>query len=140
MPRLAPFLIVLCSCAPISEDSTPVPLEKPQPSFNPPSFEALEEVNAARIARGLKPFQRDKGLTQGAILAASFRARHGISGHTQNDFSFLPQGTTARASGCGALDDSWGWKTCCYLEKWTYAGAAWSRGKDGLRYMHLFVK
>src|SRR4029450_9749212 len=36
--------------------------------------EALDEVNATRAARGLRPFIRDDGLTQAAAGFAEFRA------------------------------------------------------------------
>ena len=104
------------------------------------THDGLDEVNAARAARHLPAFRRDDGLTRAAGDAAAYRAAHRIAGHTRNDFAFLPDGTTARAAGCGALEDSWGWATCCTYERYTHAGAAWVRGKDGKRYMHLFVR
>jgi hypothetical protein len=30
--------------------------------------------------------------------------------------------------------------SCCVYENYTYAGAAWVSGRDGRRYMHLFVR
>ena len=112
-------------------------------SYSPVAAEAgdaLEEVNAARAARGLRPFVRDESLTVAARLAASFRAAHRIAGHTDNDFRFLPSGASARAAGCGALEPSWGFRACCVYESWTYAGAATVRGSDGRLYHHLFVR
>ena len=102
--------------------------------------DALAEVNAARAARGLRPFTQDDGLTQAAKAAADYRAQHRIEGHTRNDFQFVPAGTTARAAGCAAWPQGQGWGSCCTYEKWTYAGAAFSIGPDKKRYMHLFVR
>jgi len=102
--------------------------------------EALDEVNAARAARGLRPFVKDDGLTQAAVAAATFRATGLIAGHTANDFGFLPAGASAPAAGCAAWEPSLGWGSCCTYEAYTYAGAAWVLGSDGRRYMHLFVR
>jgi hypothetical protein len=101
---------------------------------------ALEEVNAARAARGLRPFVEDPSLTEAADAAAAYRADRFIAGHTGNDFAFLPNGAQATASGCAAWPDHFGWGSCCTYENWTYAGAGWVRGRDGRRYMHLFVR
>lgn len=102
--------------------------------------DALAEVNAVRAARGLSPFKRDVGLTQAAERCADFRAAQLIQGHTSNDFSFVPVGSVARAAGCAAWTPDCGWGACCTYEHWTYAGAAYSVGHDGRRYMHLFVR
>jgi hypothetical protein len=101
---------------------------------------ALAEVNAARAARGLRPFVEDAGLTAAAQGAAEFRAAKLIAGHTENDFAFVPAGCSASAAGCAAWEPGLGWGACCSYEQWTYAGAAWSLGRDGRRYMHLFVR
>ncbi len=103
------------------------------------AIEALAELNAARARHGLSPFIKDDLLTQGAMAVAAWRAEHLIQGHTPNDFRFLPDGAVAKSAGCGALEDSWGWGTCCTYDHWTYAGAAWARGRDNLRYMHVYV-
>lgn len=102
--------------------------------------EALDEVNAARAARGLPPYVRDPGLTQAAATIATQRASQLIAGHTANDFAGLPAGTTATASGCAAWPAGMGWGSCCTYERHTYAGAAWATGRDGRRYMQLFVR
>jgi hypothetical protein len=102
--------------------------------------DALAEVNAARAARGLRPFIKDTGLTAGAINVADFRAERLMAGHTSNDFAGLPAGCTANAAGCAAWEPSWGWGACCTYEHYTYAGAAWTVGRDGRRYMQLFVR
>jgi hypothetical protein len=102
--------------------------------------DALAEVNAARAARGLRPFIKDANLTAGAVNVADFRAKHLIQGHTADDFHGLPPGAVATAAGCAAWEPSWGWGACCTYENYTYAGAAWAQGKDGRRYMHLFVR
>ena len=102
--------------------------------------DALAEVNAARAARGLPPFIEDPNLTAGAKNIADFRAARLIQGHTGNDFSALPVGTTASAAGCAAWPPQLGWGACCTYERHRFAGAAWALGRDGKRYMHLFVR
>jgi hypothetical protein len=102
--------------------------------------EALEEVNAARAARGLRPFIKDPDLTAGAINVADFRAARLMAGHTSNDFNGLPVGTTATSAGCAAWEPSFGWGACCTYDNYRYAGAAWALGRDGRRYMQLFVR
>ncbi|MGN6136145.1 MAG: hypothetical protein ACTHOU_16785 [Aureliella sp.] len=102
--------------------------------------DGLAEVNAERARRGLRPFLPDPQLAQAASTCAQIRASRRIEGHLPNDFSYLPAGSTARSAGCGALEPSWGWGTCCTYENYTYAGAAWVMGVDGKRYMHLFVR
>jgi hypothetical protein len=102
--------------------------------------DALQEVNAERAKRGLRPFLPDPLLNQAARACAKIRATKLIESHLSNDFAYLPSGASATAAGCGALDPSWGWGTCCTYDSYTYAGAAWVRGSDGKRYMHLFVR
>jgi hypothetical protein len=102
--------------------------------------DALAELNAVRAARGLRPYLRDDYLTAGAKNVADFRAERMIEGHTSNDFGGLPVGCQASASGCAAWPAGMGWGACCTYENWTYAGAAYSVGRDGRRYMHLFVR
>lgn len=105
--------------------------------------EALAEVNAARAARGLPPFIEDPGLTAAAKAAADYRAQHLIAGHVggpMGDFAFVPAGTSASAAGCAAWHPSWGWGACCTYDGYRYAGAAFAIGRDGRRYMHLFVR
>ena len=107
---------------------------------NPGSAEALDEVNATRAARGLRPYVRDANLTAAAAGCAEFRAARLMAGHTGNDFAALPPGTSASASGCAAWPAGMGWGSCCTYEGYTYAGAAYATGRDGRRYMHLFVR
>jgi hypothetical protein len=102
--------------------------------------DALDEVNAARAARGLRPFIKDDDLTAGAINVADYRAERLMAGHTANDFAGLPPGSSASSAGCAAWEPSMGWGSCCTYENFTYAGAAWAMGRDGRRYMHLFVR
>ncbi|HQR08087.1 MAG TPA: CAP domain-containing protein [Gemmatales bacterium] len=105
------------------------------------SDDALNEVNAARAQRGLKPFLPDPLLNQAAQACAKQRCARHIDGHLpESDFKYLPAGASANAAGCGALEPSWGWGTCCTYDNYTYAGAAWVMGADGKRYMHLFVR
>src|SRR6516162_8506538 len=108
--------------------------------FSRAGTDALEEVNAARVARGLRPFIKDDQLTAGALNVADFRAERLMAGHTSNDFAGLPAGGMATAAGCAAWEPSFGWGACCTYENYTYAGAAWAVGRDGRRYMHLFVR
>lgn len=102
--------------------------------------DALDEVNAVRAKAGLHPYRRDKNLTIAAKRAAAYRADRLIAGHCNNDFSFLPQGSHAQAAGCAAWEPRMGWGSCCTYERWRYAGAAWKKGRDGRRYMHIFVR
>jgi len=115
-----------------------------QPSQGQPlsneAIDALHEVNTARAQRGLSPFIHDPNLTAAAMSCAQTRAAYLAAGHTANDFAALPPGVSARAAGCGALDLSWGWGTCCTYENYQYAGAAYVWGRDNKRYMHLFVR
>src|SRR5262245_3989615 len=102
--------------------------------------DGLDEVNALRSARGLRPFIRDDGLTQAARGCAQFRAEHGLFGHSSNDFAFVPAGTFATAAGCAAYSAEHGWMSCCVYDNYTFGGAAWVTGRDGRRYMHLYVR
>ncbi len=112
----------------------------------PPAFpkdnrdDALDEVNAYRAGRGLRPFIRDEGLTIAARGCAAARARALCFGHTENDFAFVPSGTTATSAGCAAYPADHGWLSCCMDDPAIYGGAAWALGSDGKRYMHLFVR
>lgn len=102
--------------------------------------DALDEVNAVRARRGLPAFQRDPALSTAASKAADFRAARHLAGHTSNDFGFVPPGSSATAAGCAAWTPDWGWGSCCTFEHWRTAGAAWAMGRDGRRYMHLYVR
>jgi hypothetical protein len=111
--------------------------------FTLAATDALDEVNQYRATKGLPPFQRDEKLSQAAAACADYRAAKLIEGHVfengRTDYSFLPAGAQAAATGCAAWTPDWGWGSCCSEEKWTYAGAAYTFGRDGQRYMHLFV-
>ncbi|HVL11886.1 MAG TPA: hypothetical protein VM529_04945, partial [Gemmata sp.] len=63
-----------------------------------------------------------------------------IFGHSSNDFAFVPPGTYASSAGCAAYPASYGWMSCCVYDNYTYGGAAFVTGRDGKRYMHLFVR
>src|SRR5262245_26779899 len=102
--------------------------------------DALDEVNAVRVARGLHPFAKDDNLTRAAAGCAEFRAERLMAGHTANDFAAVPAGSFASAAGCAAWDPGMGWGACCTYDNYTYAGAAYMTGRDGRRYMHLFVR
>lgn len=132
--RTITILICLLFLAGILKASEP-------PAVSNGSNDALAEVNAYRAKRSLPPFQHDPQLTKAALAAATKRAARGIHGHLpESDFTCLPAGASADAAGCGALEDNWGWGTCCMDDNYSHAGAAWVRGADGLRYMHLFVR
>lgn len=102
--------------------------------------DALDEVNAARAARGLRPFINDPDLALAALACADYRAERLMARHSDiGDLSFIPGGKKAVA-GCAAWPPSLGWGSCCTYENWTYAGAAQCLGRDGRRYMQLFVR
>lgn len=124
---------------PVASESTVVPAGAVEIATSG-SDDALHEVNAERARRGLRPYQPDPMLNQAAQSCARIRAAGFIRGHLSNDFAHLPSGASATAAGCGALEPSWGWGTCCTYDNYTYAGAAWVMGTDGRRYMHLFVR
>lgn len=103
------------------------------------SWDALDEVNHARAARGLPPFQYDRNLAIAAGACAEHRAARRLAGHSSNDFAFVPAGTKCDATGCAAWPQGMGWGSCCSYEHYERAGAAYVIGPDGLRYMSLFV-
>lgn len=103
--------------------------------------DALDAVNAKRAARGLRPYIHDPALTAGAENLARFRAANRIAGHLANDFSMLPPGCGASATGCAALSPEYGFMACeVYSSSYTYAGAAWVTGSDGKLYCHLVLR
>ena len=139
-PQRNVWAVTNSSESPNSSTATPAPTPAAKPSLTTGSDDALDEVNAYRAKRGLAPFLHDPQLTQAALTAAKTRASHLWAGHLQSDFACLPPGAHADSAGCGALEDSWGWGTCCADDNYSHAGAAWVRGSDGKRYMHLFVR
>lgn len=135
-------MIVVATPAPSAEvvrpAAPPVNTVKPMTGAG---ADALDEVNAERAKRGLRPFINDPLLNQAAQAAAQQRAARRIHGHLpESDFTYVPAGGRTQTAGCGALEPSWGWGTCCTFDNYTYAGAAWVMGSDGRRYMHLFVR
>lgn len=103
--------------------------------------DALQEVNDARKARGLPPFQPDAKLTEAALACARERAARGIHGHLpESDFKHLSSSvpTEGVAAGCAAWEDGFG--ACAMYDNYAYCGAAWVRGSDGLKYCHVFVR
>lgn len=99
--------------------------------------DAFDEVNRQRATRGLRPYIRDEGLMKAAADCAAYRAANRIHGHT-NDFAFVPKGSSASCAGCAAWAEGFG--ACEIFGNWTYAGAAYVVGADGLRYCHLFLR
>jgi len=116
--------------------------QKRAPIAPPPKagVAALAEVNALRAQRGLPPYAYDDDLTKAAQAAAVYRANYLIEGHTSNDFAFVPAGSSAASAGCAAWPQGMGWGSCCCYDNYRLAGAGWAIGKDGRRYMHLFVR
>jgi hypothetical protein len=104
------------------------------------SHDALDELNAMRAARGLRPYIRDNNLTRAAIGAALYRAERRIFGHCPNDFVHVPNGSSASAAGCAAYPAEDGFLACCMFDSYTYAGAYSVKGADGRMYHHLFVR
>lgn len=135
----APAVPAAPIAAPIPEAKSATPAVEKAATVNGVD-DALAEVNAARAKRGLAPFLPDPQLNQAARTCAKIRAASFIEAHLASDFAYVPAGTTATSAGCGALEPSWGWGTCCTYDNYTYAGAAWVMGADGKRYMHLFVR
>lgn len=105
--------------------------------------DALAEVNEARAKRGLKPYINDPVLNKAALACARYRAERLMDGHCntpRGDFSFLPQDydTNGVVGGCAAWRDGFG--ACALYDNYTFCGAAWVRGKDGLKYCHIFCR
>lgn len=120
-----------------------VPVPAPKASGTPMvsqggAVDALDHVNNLRRARGLRPFLRDDNLTAGALACVQTRASRRRPGHSANDFSFLPAGTSASAAGCEYSPRS-DWGACCTFDNYTYAGAAYVE-QDGGLYCHIFVR
>lgn len=118
--------------------------------------EALKEVNAIRVKKGLRPFIFDANLTLAAKGAAKYRAKFLIEGHISDtrlhrgDFYFVPRKNGQQngeaiydlekcAAGCAAWEGN-NWGSCCVEDNYKYAGAYWVRGRDNKRYMHLFCR
>lgn len=109
------------------------------PTFAAEPTDALAELNADRAKRGLFAYERDEGLTQAAAACATYRADRLMSGHTGNDFAFLPAGAHADAAGCAAWADGFG-ACCMHATEYRTAGAAYVVGRNGLRFCQLFVR
>ena len=134
------FVIVPDGQTPVKPDATP----DDRPKYADNRDDALDEVNAKRATRGLRPYIRDEGLTIAARACAKYRAERHMFGHAMDhpigDFRFLPKGVTAASAGCAAYPASYGWLSCDIWEPNRYGGAAWWPGTDGKRYMHLYIR
>ena len=108
------------------------------------AYDALDQLNAQRKARGLRPYIRDEGLTRGAMAAAKYRAQHLIQGHVMwggGDFAFLPRGVHAPVAGCAAWPNDGQFGSCeMYGTRYRYAGAATCIGPNGQAFHHLFCR
>jgi len=133
-----PIIIIQQAAPAVLPPPAPAPKDKGKHKHD--ETDALGEVNAARAKAGLPPFLFDKALTVAARNAATYRAEHLIEGHTANDFAYLPSGSTAAAAGCAAWQPSQGWGSCCTYDSYSRAGAAISYGRDGRRFMHIYVR
>lgn len=129
-------------------NTQPVPYTVPsgggvQPIAVPvnPSPTPLDEVNALRAAKGLRPYIEDPALTQAAQRTAQYRADRLMFHHTHNDWAvggIAP--TPTSAAGCAAYPPAYGFMACAIFDDFTYAGAAAVIGRDGRRFCHLFVR
>ena len=121
------------------------PSDEPKKSNSPKVGEvcenALDEVNKARAERGLKPYIHDPLLAKGALECAKQRASRLIHGHLpESDFTYLPKEVNVNGvvGGCAAWESGFG--ACAMYDNYTYCGASWVRGSDGLKYCHIFVR
>lgn len=105
------------------------------------TWDVLEELNQQRRQRGLEAYIWDRDLTIAAGRASKHRAERLMFGHTDNDFAYLSSGVSADAAGCAAYPASYGFTACaCYDQGLHFAGAAYTLGRDGKRYCHLFIR
>jgi hypothetical protein len=74
--------------------------------------DAIDEVNARRASKGLRPFISDPTLAKAALACARHRAANLIRGHC-NDFSFVPAGYPHGPAGCACWEPGTGWGSCC---------------------------
>ena len=88
--------------------------------------DGLPLVNKLRVARGLRPFIFDRALQRNAWHQAVVQARTGMYGHHGCIMSDVMGNG---AEGCGPAtancDTADGWHSCCWLEDWKYAAAAY---------------
>lgn len=85
-------LLVLGAClGAMTKEISLYRLPPPEYGQAPKAIEALDEVNALRKAKGMKPFLRDDQLTEGAKAVASYRAERLCRKHTRSDFAFSQQ-------------------------------------------------
>lgn len=102
--------------------------------------DALDELNARRQVRGLRPYLRDETMTLAAARCALVRAHYRIRGHLLDEYS-TPWTGGARSTGCAGNEVRHGFMACNDdATQYTYAGAAYVVGSDGRLYCHLFVR
>lgn len=143
------ILVVLSACLPVdaggrrsAQPAISYALASPVGQTAAECRDALDEVNAWRARHGLRPFAHDVDLTAAAYGAAKWRAEHLWFWHVPGgDYKFLPPGCPLAISGCAAYPPRDGWLSCCMDDvQYKVAGAAWVMGRDGRRFMHLFVR
>jgi hypothetical protein len=142
VPQQMPARPVQQQPAPQSCPDGKCPLRKIDAAVPSEGADALDELNAKRAAKGLRPYIRDEGLTRAARACAAFRAQHRLFGHVEGgrgDFAFAEPGVRVDATGCAAYPAHMGFLACAMWDDYTHAGAISVPGSDGRSYHHLFV-
>jgi hypothetical protein len=73
---------------------------------NRSKFHAMDKMNARRSSMGLYAYVEDPALQAAAEACVQFKAQNCLSGHTGNDFAFLPAGASAKAAGADGSPQS----------------------------------
>ena len=141
--QATPMIPAPPACSPVRPSMLVPPAPQPTSSLIesvPGAYDAMDELNAQRTRRGLRPFIKDLGLTLAAEKVAAYRAANHVMLHTRNDFSFVPQGSRASVAGAG-YGTSNQFLTCfCDSSNYQYAGAAYAYDDSGNRLMHLYAR